>query len=95
MLFWRSKPRQHGTAKSNRPVESAARGGAFTRGLIGGMIRTMPDRPTKITFVEMRDSGVRRAPGVLRGLILMTGDPTQDEDSIQAGDGCHTQSPQF
>jgi hypothetical protein len=55
----------------------------------------MPDRPTKITFVEMRDSGVRRAPGVLRGLILMTGDPTQDGDLIQAGDGCHTQSPQF
>jgi len=55
----------------------------------------MPDRPTNIIFAEMRESGVRRAPGVLRGLILMTGDPTQDEDSIQAGDGCHTQSPQF
>ena len=46
MLCWRFKPRQHGTVKSNRPVESAARGDAFTRGLIGGMIRTMPDRPT-------------------------------------------------
>jgi hypothetical protein len=27
---------------------------AFTRDLIGGMIRTMPDRPTKTTFAEMR-----------------------------------------
>ena len=43
----------------HRPVERAARGGDFTRGLIGGMIRAMPDHPQKITFAEMREMGVR------------------------------------
>jgi hypothetical protein len=40
----------------HRPFERAARGAGFTRGLIGGMIRAMPDRPTKITFAEMRET---------------------------------------
>ena len=93
----RSPKARTSTSTSAADIE-APRGNAparLKRGLIGGMIRTMPDRTTKITFAEMRDGGVRRDAGVLRGLIVMTGDPTQDEDSIQAGDGCHTQSPQF
>jgi hypothetical protein len=34
---------------------------SFTRGQIGGIISPMPDqtRPTKITFGDMRDMGVR------------------------------------
>ena len=34
---------------------------SFTRGQIGGIISPMPEpiRPTKITFADMRDMGVR------------------------------------
>jgi hypothetical protein len=41
-----------------RAAIAPSRGG-FTPGRIGGMIGAMPDRPTKISFGEMRDNSVR------------------------------------
>jgi hypothetical protein len=38
----------------HRPVESAAKGSGFTRGLIGGMLGAMPDRPAKISSDHSR-----------------------------------------
>jgi len=58
----------------------AARGGGFTRGLIGGMIVVITDRPTKISFGEMRDSSVR-------GLLIYCADYRCSHSIAISGDG--------